>query len=101
MSCISSTCSRRPLVFAFTSRTACSAKRPKPFPELSPLLASLMMISTPSRLSSSPTRAFSATIECSPSLRRMTFVKPPARICRLPPGHCRESRDVQLPLLAR
>eukprot|EP00971_Amphidinium_carterae_P263669 5231092-Amphidinium_carterae.1 len=27
MPCISSTCSLRPLVFAFSSRTACSAKR--------------------------------------------------------------------------
>eukprot|EP00971_Amphidinium_carterae_P203149 4031591-Amphidinium_carterae.1 len=41
MLCNSSTCSLRPLVFAFNS------------PELSPLLASLMMTSTPSRVSSS------------------------------------------------
>eukprot|EP00971_Amphidinium_carterae_P155998 3092654-Amphidinium_carterae.1 len=36
-----------------------------------------MMTSTPSLLSSSPTRAFRARIGCSPSLRRMTLVKPP------------------------
>eukprot|EP00971_Amphidinium_carterae_P168784 3344102-Amphidinium_carterae.1 len=67
MLCNSSTCSRSPLVFAFSSLTECSAK---PFPELSPLLASLMMTPTPSlqNLSSSPTLVFSARMECSPSL---------------------------------
>eukprot|EP00971_Amphidinium_carterae_P134310 2660896-Amphidinium_carterae.1 len=69
--CISSTCSRRPLVFAFISLTACSAR---PIPELSPLLASLMMTSMPSLGSSSPTLGFSARMGCSPSLRKMTFV---------------------------